>query len=107
MLTTFRNVLGNVLERYPEKNLSIGTICSLTDKKSYIPTVFQSMVKTNNMLREELKDLVITNKNMQGVCISASTVRTETEDNFRTYCTDKEYWVSANKVADTLVVEME
>jgi hypothetical protein len=65
LLTTFRNVLGSVLGYYPEKKLSIGTICSLTDKKNYIPTVFQSMVKTNVILRDTLEKLVITNRNIQ------------------------------------------
>jgi hypothetical protein len=55
LITTFRNVLTPLLEYYPDKKISLGTICSLTDKKSYIPTVFQSMVKTNNMLRDEIE----------------------------------------------------
>ena len=107
LLTTFRNVLEGILSHYPEKNLSIWTICSLTDKKSYIPTIFQSLVKTNLMLRNDLEKLVIDNNNIQGVCISAATVRTETEDNFRKYCNEKDYRVSPESVAQALVNAMQ
>lgn len=106
LLTTFRNVFGIISEKCCDKKISIWTICSLIDHKSYIPTVFQSMVKTNKILREEINSLSNWNKNIQSVCISASTVRTETEQNFRKNCPDKDYWVSGQTVADSLVLAM-
>jgi hypothetical protein len=102
LLTTFRNVLAPLLEYYPDKKISLGTICSLTDKKDYIPTVFQSMVKANNILRDSIEQLVFTNKNIHGVVVSASTVKTKTEENFRKYCEDKEFRVPAELIATTL-----
>jgi hypothetical protein len=65
LLTTFDNVLSPVRSYYPETKLSIGIICSLTDKKSYVPTVFQSMVKTNHILRKQVEDFVMNQKNVQ------------------------------------------
>lgn len=106
LLTTFRNVFSIISEKYPDKKISIWTICSLTDKKKYIPTVFQSMVKSNKIIREEIEWLARWNIKIQSVCISASTVRTETEENFRKFCTEKEYWVSWETVAHVLVSEM-
>jgi hypothetical protein len=94
-----------------EKKISIGTICSLTDKKrvyseqlkKYIsPSIFHSMVESNRILRNEISTLVQNNKNIGAFCISAATVKTETEDQFRKYSLDKDYWVSGEKVADEL-----
>jgi hypothetical protein len=64
LITTFENILTPVLEYYPDKKLSLGTICSLTDKKSYIPTIFQSMVKTNNTLRDRIQQTIFNNQNL-------------------------------------------
>ena len=106
LLTTFRNIFGVLMLKYSNKKISIGAICSLIDKKSYVPTIFSSMVKSNRILREEIQSLVIKNINIQSICISASTVMTQTENEFRKYCTEKKYWTSGNVVADVLVSEM-
>lgn len=106
LLTTFDNVFTTVQYHYPNKKISVGTICSLIDKKKYIPTIFQSMVRSNKMLRGKIESLAMSNANIQAVCISASTVKTGTETNFRKFCKEQQYRTSWDTIADVLVSEM-
>lgn len=116
LITTFKNVFSTIYPLCKDKLLSIWTICSLTDKKrvysenqwKYIsPSLFHSMVESNWILRNELSSLVQNNTNIHSVCISAATVKTDTEDKFRKYSLDKNYWVSGEMVADALKDLME
>lgn len=103
LLTTFRNVFSTLYPFCKDTLLSIGTICSLTDKKKVCseklqqvipPTIFSSMIKSNWILRDEIDTLSKIYKNIQSICISAATVKTETEEKFRKYSLDKQYWVT-------------
>lgn len=114
LITTFQNVFSTLHPLCKDTTLSIGTICSLTDKKKVYserqqkiisPTIFSSMVKSNWVLRDEIDLLVKTNHNIQSVCISSSTVKTQVEDEFRKYSLDKTYWVEGDQVADALVYQ--
>lgn len=114
LITTFRNVFSTLQPLCSDTMLSIGAICSLTDKKKVYseklwrivsPTIFSSMVKSNWILRDEIDLLAKTNKNIQSVCISSSTVKTQAEDEFRKYSLDKEYRVSGEMIADALEFE--
>lgn len=69
------------------------------------PSIFHSMVESNWLLRNEISSLVQKYENIQSVCISAATVRTDTEDSFRKYSLDKPYWVSGEMIADNLELE--
>jgi hypothetical protein len=103
LVSTFKNVHSVTREIFDSHPMSIGTVCSLTDHKSYIPDIFQSMVKTNWMLRKKLMKLVKSNNNNHAVVISASTVKTDTEKEFRKFCKDQKYRVSGEQVATALV----
>jgi hypothetical protein len=116
LITTFKNVFSILHPLCKDKLISIGTVCSLTDKKrvysenlwKYIsPSIFHSMIESNWILRNEISSLVQNNKNIHSICVSAATVKTETEDKFRKYSLDKNYWVSGEMVADTLKRLME
>ena len=61
------------------------------------------MVESNWIFRNELSSLVQKYENIHSVIMSAATVKTDTEDQFRKYSLDKEYWVSAENVAHELV----
>ena len=111
LITTFRNVFSSLYPLCKSIKLSIWTICSLTDKKIVYsekldkmisPSIFHSMVQSNWILRNEISALAQEYENIHSVCISAATVKTETEDQFRKYSLDKDYWVSGEKVADVL-----
>lgn len=103
LLTTFRNVFSILKWEFFDVPMSIWAICSLTDKKSYIPTIFDSMVRTNLKVRDELQNIVTTHKNVHAVVVSASTVATDTEVHFRPYSNDKEYRVTGEQVAKALI----
>jgi len=107
LLTTFRNVFSLVSSYFPEHRFSVWAICSLTDKKSYIPTIFYSMVRTNLLVREELQSIVHNNSNIHVSVVSASTVATETEVHFRPYSEDKDYRVTVDQVAKALIDTLE
>lgn len=111
LITTFRNVFSVLSPLCQSTPLSIWTICSLTDKKRVYseklgkmisPSLFHSMVESNLILRNEISYLVQNNKNIHFACVSAATVKTDTEDQFRKYSLDKDYWVSWEMIADTL-----
>jgi len=70
------------------------------------PTVFSSMVQANKILRNEIEALTATHPNLQSVIISASTVRTSTEESFRQHSPDKEYWAPCPMIAEKLVDAM-
>lgn len=107
LLTTFRNVFNLVSTSFPNQNLSVWAICSLTDKKSYIPTVFDSMVRTNLLFRKELQNIVDQQWNVQVGVISASTIATDTEVHFRSHSEDKAYWLTGEQVAQSLIAVLE
>jgi hypothetical protein len=61
------------------------------------------MVRTNLLVREELRKIVDKNKQVHVSLISASTVATETEVHFRPYSDDKDYRVTGEQVAKALI----
>ena len=63
------------------------------------------MVKSNWILRDEIDLLAKTNKNIQSVCISSSTVKTKSEEDFRKHSFDKEYRATGDMIADVLEFE--
>lgn len=103
LLSTFRNVFSLLKWEFTEVPMSIWIICSLIDKKSYIPTIFDSMVRTNWMVRDELQQIIKGNEHIHAVVVSASTVATDTEVHFRPYSDDKEYRVTGEQVAKSLI----
>lgn len=114
LITTFRNVFSTLQPLCSDTMMSIGTICSLTDKKKVFseklwhivsPTIFSSMIKSNCILRDEIDLLAKTNKNIQSVCISSSTVKTKSEEDFRKHSLDKEYRATGDMIADVLEFE--
>ena len=116
LVTTFRNIFSLIQSHYPNIPISIGTICSLMDKRKYdsevakqpiSSTVFSSMIKSNRILRNELDLLSKEYENVQSVCVSAATIKTETEQNIRKHSLDQEYWVTPDTIASVLVEETE
>lgn len=103
LITTFDNVFQNIQDVFPNISVTIWTICSITDKKSYIPTIFQSMVRSNIIFREKLKYLVENNSHVSAAIISASTVATDTEKEFRKFSTEQAFRVSWKTVACELI----
>ena len=64
------------------------------------------MIRANKIFRKQLLDLVKDKLNTQVTIISCSTVKTETEENFRKHSEDMEYWLNCNQIATELFNNM-
>lgn len=106
-ISSFINVFSAIQKQFKDTPLSLWIICSLTDKKEYITSVFQSMVRTNRKLRAIVEKLTMEYNNINWICVSASTVRTPTEEIFRQYSWDKEYRASVEYISTILVDSMQ
>jgi hypothetical protein len=105
--TTFKNTheaLLECLQIFEKDNLPkyINIVGTLLDKKLWIPSSHASMIKTNNLLRDYVKQICEVDKSYKVNCVSVGTIATESELSYRKNW-EHDYWLKEKTVVDSIL----
>lgn len=105
--TTFKNTheaLVECLSAIDKSNIPkyLNIICSLVDKKSWIPSSHKSMIETNKMLRTYVQEVCDSKKLYMGNCCSVGTLATKSELESRPHW-EHQYWLKEEAVVRSIM----